>query len=160
MSTRKELGDQSMSSLLHCYCIDKKEKKIFPIYKEIQKGAVAKSHMTNGLLNMTKYLGISSNMYYEALPHIWLCNRSRLNFLICEENLILFLFSVESAGNRVWEGGEGVYSTHYTVIHPIYMQTPTLLYVGGILNTLYKDDFLSVSQCFYHVNTAQVFFIC
>ncbi len=28
----------------------KKENKIFLIYKEIQKGAVAKSYMTNGLL--------------------------------------------------------------------------------------------------------------
>ncbi len=30
-------------------CTDKKE-KIFLIYKEIQKGSVAKSYMTNGLL--------------------------------------------------------------------------------------------------------------
>ncbi len=29
---------------------DKKEKKIFLEYKEIQNGAVAKSYMTNGLL--------------------------------------------------------------------------------------------------------------
>jgi hypothetical protein len=29
---------------------DKKEKKIFLMYKEIQKGSVAKSYMTNGLL--------------------------------------------------------------------------------------------------------------
>jgi hypothetical protein len=29
---------------------DKKENKIFLIYKEIQSGAVEKSHMTNGLL--------------------------------------------------------------------------------------------------------------
>jgi hypothetical protein len=29
---------------------DKKEKKIFLIYKEIQNGAVAKSYITNGLL--------------------------------------------------------------------------------------------------------------
>jgi hypothetical protein len=29
---------------------DKKDNKIFLIYKEIQKGAVAKSYMTNGLL--------------------------------------------------------------------------------------------------------------
>ncbi len=29
---------------------DKKEKKVFLTYKEIQKGAVAKSYMTNGLL--------------------------------------------------------------------------------------------------------------
>ncbi len=30
--------------------INKKENKIFLIYKEIQKGPVAKSYMTNGLL--------------------------------------------------------------------------------------------------------------
>ncbi len=30
---------------------DKKENKIFLIYKEIHSGAVAKSYMTNGLLN-------------------------------------------------------------------------------------------------------------
>jgi hypothetical protein len=32
------------------YCTDKKENKIFLIYKELQKGSVAKSNMTNGLL--------------------------------------------------------------------------------------------------------------
>jgi hypothetical protein len=32
------------------YCTDKKENKIFLIYKEIQKGLDAKSYMTNGLL--------------------------------------------------------------------------------------------------------------
>jgi hypothetical protein len=31
-------------------CTDKKGKKLFPIYKEIQKGSVAKSYMTYGLL--------------------------------------------------------------------------------------------------------------
>jgi hypothetical protein len=31
-------------------CTVKKEKKIFLIYKEIQKGSVAKSYMTNDLL--------------------------------------------------------------------------------------------------------------
>ncbi len=36
-------------------CTDKKEKKIFLIYKEIQKGVVAKSYMTNGLLIL--YMG-------------------------------------------------------------------------------------------------------
>jgi len=36
------------------YCIDEKENKIFHIYKKIQKGAVAKSYMTNGLLMYDK----------------------------------------------------------------------------------------------------------
>jgi hypothetical protein len=44
-------------------CTDKKEKKIFLIYKETQKGSVAKSYMTNGLL-------IFDLIYEEALPHI------------------------------------------------------------------------------------------
>jgi hypothetical protein len=33
-------------------CIDKKENQIFLIYKEIQNGAVAKSYVTYGLLNI------------------------------------------------------------------------------------------------------------
>jgi hypothetical protein len=41
-------------------CTDKKENQFFLIVKEIDNGAVAKSYMTNGLLNMVKYLGISS----------------------------------------------------------------------------------------------------
>ncbi len=48
---------------------DKKENQIFPIYKEILSGAVAKSYMTNGRL-----------IYEQALPHIWLCNCSTQNF--------------------------------------------------------------------------------
>ena len=41
---------------------DKKENRIFVIYKEIQKGPVAKSDMTSGLLiqYMVKYLCIFS----------------------------------------------------------------------------------------------------
>ncbi len=35
-----------------CCCTDKKEYKIFLIYKEIQSGAVAKSYMRNGFLIM------------------------------------------------------------------------------------------------------------
>jgi hypothetical protein len=39
---------------------DKKENKTFLIFKEIQKGAVAKSYMTNGLLMYVgKYLRFS-----------------------------------------------------------------------------------------------------
>ncbi len=41
-----------MEKAVHCTagCTDKKENKIFLIYREIQSGAVAKSYMTNGLL--------------------------------------------------------------------------------------------------------------
>jgi hypothetical protein len=49
---------------------DKKEIKIFLIYKEIQKGAVAKSYMRKGFLiyeEKRKYLVI---YYEEAFSHI------------------------------------------------------------------------------------------
>jgi hypothetical protein len=40
---------------------DKKENQIFLIFNEIQKGAVAKSYMTNGASSyLVKYLRISS----------------------------------------------------------------------------------------------------
>jgi hypothetical protein len=39
---------------------DKKENKIFLIYKETQKRSVAKSSITNGLLIFGKYLRVSS----------------------------------------------------------------------------------------------------
>jgi hypothetical protein len=48
---------------------DKKENKVFLIYKEIQMGAVAKSYMRKGFLiyeEMRKYLVI----YEEAVSHI------------------------------------------------------------------------------------------
>ncbi len=48
---------------------DKKEKKIFLIYKEIQSGAVAKSYMRKGFLiyeEMRNYFPI----YEEAVSHI------------------------------------------------------------------------------------------
>jgi hypothetical protein len=50
---------------------DKKENKIFLIYKEIQMGAVAKSYMRKGFLiyeEMRKYLVIYE--YEEAVSHI------------------------------------------------------------------------------------------
>jgi hypothetical protein len=48
---------------------DKKENKIFLIYKEIQKGAVEKSYMTNGLLIYDKIFSHFLR-YQEALLHI------------------------------------------------------------------------------------------
>ncbi len=80
------------------YFTDKKENQIFLIYKEIQNGAVAKSYMTIGLLILYVYGEIFAHflIYYIALPHIWLCNCSTLNFLIYEKNLIFFVISVRS----------------------------------------------------------------
>ncbi len=80
---------------------DKKENTIFLIYKEIQMGAVAKSYMRKGFLiyeDMRKYLVI----YEEAVSHIWLCNRSLLDFLIYEENFVFFFISVEF-GSACWQ---------------------------------------------------------
>jgi hypothetical protein len=47
---------------------------------------------------MRKYLTI----YDEAVSQIWLCNRSLVNFLTYEENLIFFFIRVRArlAGNR------------------------------------------------------------
>ncbi len=49
---------------------DKKENKMFPIYKQIQKGAVAKSYMRKGFLineEMRKYLVIYSIFLGQSL---------------------------------------------------------------------------------------------
>jgi hypothetical protein len=51
------------------YLTDKKENRIFLIYREIQSGAVAKSYMRKGFLiygEMRKYFPI----YEEAVSHI------------------------------------------------------------------------------------------
>ncbi len=53
---------------IHSYT-DKKEKKIFLIYREIQSGAIAKSYIRNGFLiyeEIQKYFPI----YEEAVSHI------------------------------------------------------------------------------------------
>ncbi len=71
----------------------KKEKEIFLIYEDIQKGSGAKSYMRKGFLiyeEVHKYLVT----YEEAVSHTWLCIRSLLKFLIYEENLIFFFISV------------------------------------------------------------------
>ncbi len=54
-------------------------------------GAVAKSYMRKGFLiyeELRKYLLI----YEETDSHIWLCNCSLLDFLIYEENFVLFFY--------------------------------------------------------------------
>ncbi len=88
-----------MSGLFRCWWLfypfygytDKKENKIFLIYKEIQKGSVAKSsrppHIWLNICVVRHILG--------SLPQFWLCNRSHLNFLICEENFVFFFISVK-----------------------------------------------------------------
>ncbi len=57
---------------------DKKDNKIFLIYKEIQNGAVAKSYMTNGLLIYGEIFAHSSYirkpflMYDFATSPLWI----------------------------------------------------------------------------------------
>jgi hypothetical protein len=82
----------------------KKEKKSFLIFKEIQKGAVAKSNMKKGFViyeEMRKYLVI----YEEAVSHIWPwtdpfwissdMTQILFSFLSVEHlNILLFLFLV------------------------------------------------------------------
>jgi hypothetical protein len=67
-----------------------KRKRNFLIYKEFQTGSVAMSYMRKGFLiheEMLKHLTKNE----EAVSHIWPCNRSLMNFLIYEENLIFYL---------------------------------------------------------------------
>ncbi len=64
----------------------------FLICKEIQLGAVAKSYMRKGFLiynEMCKYSVINE----EDVSHILLCNRSLVDFLIYEENVVFFFIS-------------------------------------------------------------------
>jgi hypothetical protein len=70
-------------------------KKTFLKYKEIQKGAVAKS-CEEGLPNILGNAQIFSHTYMRRplAIHIWLCKCSLLNFLIYEENFIFFFISV------------------------------------------------------------------
>ncbi len=59
-----------MKDIVCPHYTDKKENKIFLIYKEIQSGAVAKSYMRKGFLiyeEMCKYFRI----YGEAVSHIY-----------------------------------------------------------------------------------------
>ncbi len=60
-------------------------------------GAVAKPYIRKGFLiyeEMRKY----SVIHEEAVSHIWLCNRSLLDFLICEENFVFFFYQCTIKG--------------------------------------------------------------
>jgi hypothetical protein len=48
--TKQETSKNVKSEAVSSSYTDKKENRIFPIYREIQSGAVPKSYMTNGLL--------------------------------------------------------------------------------------------------------------
>jgi hypothetical protein len=62
-------AESSGSMFPHIQYTDKKENKIFLIYKEIQMGAVAMSYMMKGFIiyeEMRNY----SNIYEESVSHI------------------------------------------------------------------------------------------
>jgi hypothetical protein len=58
-------------------------------------GLVSKSYMRKDFLIYEYYEEMRDYLtkYEEAVSHIWICNRSLLNFLIYEENLIFFFIS-------------------------------------------------------------------
>jgi hypothetical protein len=66
--------------LFESYCTDKKENKIFLIYREIQSGAVAKSYMRKGFLiycmrkcaNISPYMGRPLVIYDFATAPLWI----------------------------------------------------------------------------------------
>ena len=63
-------------------------------------GSVAKSYTRKGFLiyeEMRKYFSI----YEEAVSHMWLWNCSILNFLIYEENFLLFFISVAALSKNI-----------------------------------------------------------
>jgi hypothetical protein len=94
------LQNEDIKVLADYSCTDKKEKKIFLIYKEIQNGAVAKSYMTNGILIYGKIFAhfliysIGNPSSYMPLQLLRI-----LNFLLYEENLIFFFISVLCPGS-------------------------------------------------------------
>ncbi len=70
-----------------------KEKKIFLINKEIQKGSGAKSYMRKGFL-IYEEKRIYLFTYEETVSQIWLCTRSLLNFLYMRKIFFYFFISV------------------------------------------------------------------
>ncbi len=80
-------------------CTDKKQIKIFLIYKEIQNRAVAKSYMTNGLLiygEIFAHFLIYSTVLGSPSSYITLqLLHSSFTYTVYEENFIFFFVSVE-----------------------------------------------------------------
>jgi hypothetical protein len=68
---------------------DKKNKIKFSSYNRKFRWSGAKSYMTNDLLTHIWWKFFAHFLiYYEALPHLWLCTRSLLNF----PNMRIFCF--------------------------------------------------------------------
>ncbi len=80
-------------------CTDKKETQIFLIYKETQKGSVAKSYMTNGLHKSTylvKYLRVSSDVRKPFLIH---------DFATAPIRISLYMRKISFSFLSVWKWG-------------------------------------------------------
>jgi hypothetical protein len=96
-------------------------------------GAVPKSYMRKGFLineEMRNHLVI----YEEAVSHIWLCNRSLLDFLIYEENIIFNFDQCKTCPLiRLRVEGEGGHGVNLHVI-PFYF------------NWFYLTRFVEVSK--------------
>jgi hypothetical protein len=75
---------------------DKKKSKFSSYIRKFRTGTVPKSYMRKGFLiveEMRKYLVIFEDVLSQIYDFAF-CNRSRLNFLTYEENLISFFISV------------------------------------------------------------------
>ncbi len=97
-----------------CLCTDKKDNKIFLIRKfrmEKLQRLTAPSYMGGGG-------AISSYMYlyWEALPHIWLCSCSTLNFLIYAKKSRFYFYQCGSFTENPVEIYPG--SFHWPQIFP------------------------------------------
>jgi hypothetical protein len=70
---------------------DKKEKKIFLIYKEIQMGAIAKSYVCGeGVPNYS--MRKCANIYSYMRRPLAICNRSLLDFLYMRQIFFFFFY--------------------------------------------------------------------
>ncbi len=86
-------------------CTDKKENQIFFIYKEIQNKRLQSHIWLTASILIYDEIFAHFLVNYEALPHMWRCNCSTLNFhilYIYEENFILFFISV-GGGTVLWK---------------------------------------------------------
>jgi hypothetical protein len=87
------LTDTKSHSLPNMTHTDKKEKKIFLIYKEIQRDRVQSHIWLSASSFMVKYLHIFSYIRKPFLIYDF-ASESHLNFLIYEENFLLFFINV------------------------------------------------------------------
>ncbi len=115
---------------VNTHALIKKKIKFSSYIENTQKGSVAKSYMwLTASSYMVKYLRSSSYaVYYEALPHIRLCNSSHLNFIIYEFSFlsvhaVKYLLHIFN-GLRIFNPDcNAFYEKHCTILcNLIYMQ--------------------------------------